>query len=269
VTVQLLFDVNDVGDSIFTTMVLIDNIRFSTVWLDVKTINGASSQGLADLNARVQRDVRQANEVLSQAGINVRLRGVQSVANASLLDIGIKAPHPLGTPGTCSNPNGSIVLGADGVALTNKQLITQVTAPNLALETTLLNTDRSGTVDGAPGGTATDVNVYYVQSALDADTGAGLNVLGWSANQGDFCQKVSIPADVNFGTLVTDIASMQTLTHELGHQLITAISDLPGTLLHACTSSAGTCFTVPGAPPTAIVTSTQSQVINGSPLLRP
>ncbi len=85
ITVELLFSSNDAGDNIYDTHVLIDNMRFSTVWIDAKIVNGAT----ADM-ARVQQEIRNANEILSQAGLNLRLRGVQTVADpGGLLDTDI------------------------------------------------------------------------------------------------------------------------------------------------------------------------------------
>jgi len=85
INVDLIFSANDAGDNIFDTHVLLDNMRFSTVFIDAKIISGAT----ADL-ARVEQEVRNANEVLSQAGINVQLRGVQTVADpGGLLDLDI------------------------------------------------------------------------------------------------------------------------------------------------------------------------------------
>ena len=76
---------NDAGDNIFDTHVLLDNMRFSTVFIDAKIITGATAD-----RARVEQEVRNANEVLSQAGINVQLRNVQTIADpGGLLDLDI------------------------------------------------------------------------------------------------------------------------------------------------------------------------------------
>jgi hypothetical protein len=83
INVELLFSANDAGDNIFDTHVLLDNMRFSTVFIDAKIINGA----IAD-RARIEQEIRNANEILSQAGLNLQLRNVQTVADpGGLLDL--------------------------------------------------------------------------------------------------------------------------------------------------------------------------------------
>src|SRR2546430_14244534 len=82
ITVELLFSADDRGDNIYDTHVLVDNIRVATWWVDAKIISGAA----ADV-ARVQNEVRGANEILSQAGLNIRLRSVRTIADpGGLLD---------------------------------------------------------------------------------------------------------------------------------------------------------------------------------------
>jgi hypothetical protein len=83
IEVTLRFSAVDAGDSIYDTHVLVDNIRFSTLWIDAKILAGAAAN-----QARVEQDVANANEVLSQAGIIVRLRGVSTIATpGDLLDL--------------------------------------------------------------------------------------------------------------------------------------------------------------------------------------
>ena len=124
IQVELLFTTNDAGDNIYDTHVLVDNVRFSTLWVDAKTMVGSSATV-----ARVQTDVRQANEVLSQAGINVRIRGTQSIADpGNLLDTDVTwRTDPVTTLGI-----------------------------RTAEESQLLGLSRSATT--------TDLNVYYVRS---------------------------------------------------------------------------------------------------------
>ena len=76
INVDLIFSANDAGDNIYDSHVLLDNMRFSTIWVDCKFISGAT----ADI-ARVEQEIRNANEILSQAGLNLRLRSVQAIAD--------------------------------------------------------------------------------------------------------------------------------------------------------------------------------------------
>lgn len=85
ISVDLVYSANDAGDNIYDTHVLLDNMRFSTVFIDAKIISGATAD-----QARVEQEVRNANEVLSQAGINIQLRNVQTIADpGGLLDLDI------------------------------------------------------------------------------------------------------------------------------------------------------------------------------------
>jgi hypothetical protein len=80
--IDLVLSVTDRGDNLFDTIVLVDNIRFATLWIDAKIINGANANAL-----RVENEVRGATEVLSQAGVNVQLRRVLPVTSAALVDV--------------------------------------------------------------------------------------------------------------------------------------------------------------------------------------
>lgn len=83
INVDLIYSANDAGDNIYDTHVLLDNMRFSTVFIDANIISGATAD-----RARVEQEIRNANEVLSQAGINLQLRDVQTVADpGGLLDL--------------------------------------------------------------------------------------------------------------------------------------------------------------------------------------
>ncbi len=178
ITVELLYTANDAGDNIYDTHVLIDNVRFATVWVDVKIITGANAD-----QARVDNEVRAANEILSQAGLNVRTRNTQTVADpGGLLDTDIT--WTTGPGCTDGRVNGRLT----------------------AEETQLMGLNRSAT--------ATDVNVYYVRS------GTGLaGVGGFAIGPDDFCVDVNILT--NSGTLQMDIGmGGNVLAHELGHLLI-------------------------------------------------
>lgn len=76
IMVELLFTAVDAGDNIYDTHVLIDNIRFSTLWIDVKKISGATAN-----DSHVQTQLQVARDILSQAGINVRLRRYLEIAD--------------------------------------------------------------------------------------------------------------------------------------------------------------------------------------------
>jgi len=176
--VELLFSADDRGDNIYDTHVLVDNIRFATLWVDAKIISGAA----ADV-ARVQNEVRGANEILSQAGLNIRLRSVRTIADpGGLLDTDLT----WSTGPSC----------ADGRI--NGRLTTE--------ERTLMGLSRSET--------RTDLNVYYVRS------GTGFpGVGGLAISPDDFCVDVDIFA--NSGTVQTDLgAGGNILAHEVGHVII-------------------------------------------------
>lgn len=242
---ELLFTLANGGDAEFQTEVLIDNIRFETIWVDAKILQGAQrkkSTGLVDMTpAQVESDIRNANEILSQAGFNLRLRPVQIIPNpAGLLDIDVTHQLDPVSP-NCTKPTSAttnqIVLGDDGVALTNKRLT--------ADERALMNVARSAI--------ATDYNVYYVRSA----TGVS-GVKAFTANPGDFCTDVVAPS-LNLGSMLTNNATDFTLAHEFGHGLQIAVSD--STLMHEAPAGS---FTV-GSPATGVVQSSQSNVLQGTP----
>lgn len=226
ITVRLLFSAEDRGDSIFDTHVLIDNLRFSTVWIDAKIVNGAAAD-----EARVRANVVAANEILSQAGINVRIRRVLGVPDpASLLVTDLSWV----TPDTC--PDGRL----------NAHLTSE--------ETVLMGLQRSAILS--------DLNAYYVQS------GNGTNISnpdGFAIGPDDFCVDVNI--GTNAGVLVMDIGDGNTLAHVIGHLLISP-ARLDSTLEHE--ADAGN-FMRPGAPPLGVLNRDQSANINriGAPLLVP
>ena len=182
IQVDLIFSTLDAGDDIYDTHVLVDNIRFSTVWIDAKVLQGATIAANANL-ARVNNEVRGVNEILSQAGVNVRVRNVQTAATTdALVDTDITWTTGAGCAG--GTVNG--ILTAESAAV-------------LAL---------------ARSATATDVNVYYVRS------GTGLaGVGGYALGPDDFCTGINILT--NSGTFQMDIGmGGNILAHELGHLLI-------------------------------------------------
>jgi len=196
VTIELLFTVTDVGDNIFDTRVFVDNIRFGTVFVDAKIASGAS----ADLN-RVDTDVVNATEVLSQAGLNVRLRNetFQLIAN----------------PGGLLDPDLSYTEGTNGCANP-----AQRDGQRTQEEIDLLALLRSPT--------QTDVNLYYARTAFRSDNA---QLSGYAIGPDEYCNQVNILT--NSGLLLMDraltIGSPGILAHEIGHLLISpdnALSNL-------------------------------------------
>lgn len=176
ITVELLFSAIDAGDDIYDTHVLVDNIRFGTVFVDANVINGANAN-----QARIQAEVLQATEILSQAGLNVRLGNAQVINDpGSLLD----------TDATWTT----------GPACTDGRVNGRLTAE----ETQLMGLARSATV--------TDLNVYYSRSLT------GIGALAITVGPDDFCVDVNILT--NSGVIMSDNVFPETLAHEMGHMLI-------------------------------------------------
>lgn len=230
IQVDLLFSANDAGDNIFDTHVLVDNIRFSTLWVDAKILQGPTIAANANA-ARVQNEVRQATEILSQAGMNVRIRNTQTVNVADAL---VDTDITWTTGPACADGRVNGLLTAE--------------------ETTVLGLARS-----APN---TDLNVYYVRS------GTGLaGVGGIALGPDDFCVNVNILT--NSGTFQMDIGlGGNVLAHEIGHIVISPQS--AGNVLEH-SAPAGNFLRGTALPALGVVTRQQSANINraGAPLLRP
>jgi hypothetical protein len=225
VSVELLFTVTDAGDNIYDTHVLIDNIRFRTLWLDAKIISGAG----ADV-VRIQREVLAATEILSQAGLNVRLRpNPQTLNQAKLVDVDLS----WSTAGSACLPRQNGRLTADAT-----QLMAQ-----------------------ARSATNTDINVYYVKSI----SGQFVFGKGWSINPDEYCNEVNILT--NSGTIQTDSGDDRFLAHELGHLLISP--DSSGSSLEHGSGSGNFMLPNPPTALLGILTRQQSQKINPSSVLGP
>lgn len=135
IEVDLLFSAVDAGDDIYDTHVLVDNIRFSTVWVDAKILASSTAT-----QAVIEAEIVEATERLSQAGVNVRLRAVRNPTTPSgLTDL----DNTWTTGPSC----------ADG----------RVNGRLTAEETTLMGLSRSGT--------ANDLNAYYLRSFDDGSRG--------------------------------------------------------------------------------------------------
>ncbi len=190
------------GDSNgFQTSFLVDNLRFNTIWLDVKIVNGSGAD-----EARVRQNVRDANEILAQTGLNVRIREpIQMIADpGDLLDLEVTL----------------------GEKVNNKYLPTTE-------EQTLLDIARSAT--------NTDINVYYVRSL----TGLGSDAWGIAIGPDDYVltdakeERGIILADLQQSLCPPGADPIQDkcltalnirdldrelLAHELGHMLIPVAS---------------------------------------------
>ena len=229
ITVELLFSAIDAGDNIYDTHVLIDNIRFSTVWIDAKF----GLVALADRD-RVLDDILSANEILSQAGINLQLADARLTTNVNGLvpDVTFKRD--------CSSCK--FVPTADIISL--------------------LGDSRSST--------ATEVNTYYVSSMRET-TRPAREVIGLAVGPDDY---LGIDILASSGIILTDGAADcepegRALAHELGHLLIS-----PQRAEDFLEHKAGrTNFMRPNCtrPTKAIITRRQSANINrvGAPLLMP
>ena len=238
ITVELLFSADDRGDNIYDTHVLVDNIRFGTVWVDAKILDGAN----ANL-AGIEEDIRLATEILSQAGLNVRLRSVQT--------LGVNTP---GYTAALLDTNLDYVDG--GQACTNPA---QRDGHRTQEEITLLGLLRSAT--------ATDINLYYSRSATRTD---GALLSGYAIGPDEYCHEVTITT--NSGLLLMDrrllINNPGVLGHEIGHLLISP--DAAGSSLEHGAGSTN-FMNATGTLATAIVNRNQSSVLirANAPLVLP
>jgi hypothetical protein len=197
VTVELVFTVSDAGDNIYDTHVLVDNIRFGTVWVDAKIISGATSSA-----ARLANDIRSANDVLSQAGLIVRARNdgqltllqdpLPGTTVAAILDTDVSYAEI--TPANCTiNTNGA-----------------QLDATPQDDETQLTALSR---------GLSSDINAYYARNAIRRfpDT---KHLIGYTVGPDEFCNVINI--NTSSGIILFDEAATAAgvFPHEMGHLLI-------------------------------------------------
>ncbi len=133
---------------------LLDNIRFGTVFLDVKILDDAMGDLLDDSArlARVKEQVRDTNEILAQVGVNVRVRRVVTPTQAFNERGDPLSTHPC--PGLLDELNLLDIAYASDIEEGN-----ELPTPNGQLQD-LLSRCRSTT--------ATDVNVYYVNILREA-----------------------------------------------------------------------------------------------------
>jgi hypothetical protein len=233
ITVELLFTAADHGDTIFDTHILVDNIRFGTIWVDAKILQGANANV-----AGIEEDVRIASEVLSQAGLIVRLRSVQTIAN----------------PGALLDTNLDYVDG--GLACPDPA---QRDGRRTQEEIDLLAIQRSPV--------ATDINLYYSRSATRTD---GAQLAGYAIGPDEYCNQVT--ATGSSGLLMMDLRLnvnfAALLAHEIGHLLISP-QNATSNLEHGAGST--NFMNGTGAGATAILTRSQSANIDrpNAPLVLP
>ncbi len=193
----------------------LDNIRFSTVLIDVKILQGSMTDLGTDAARfeRVRQMVRDANETLAQVGVNVRISRLMT--NATAVDErGESLTHPC--PGTLNQPSLlNLPIGAPPT-------------PNTSLQ---------GTLGLCRSGVSTDVNVYFVNSFTNDFFGA---TNGIAVGPDDY----TLTGTPGAGVIIRNIDTMmindpdgdplmratlstarenrkrEVLAHELGHLLI-------------------------------------------------
>jgi hypothetical protein len=195
VSVTLAFALSAGGQAKGATHVLIDNVRFGTIWVDAKILEGSN----ADVD-RVKAEVRQATRVLSQAGLNVRLRRVRTIRDAgSLLD-----------------PDINWNLG-------------EVSCREISQQPGRLTAEENHVLKLARSTVSTDINVYYVRAGrrtIDGVPNTVVPLAGYALGPDEYCHDVK--ADTNAGVFMMDLAAPRpgVLAHEIGHLLLSPASGL-------------------------------------------
>lgn len=183
-TAELSFSVVDGGDALYDTHVFIDNIRFGTVWVDAKVIRPSTAT-----LSRIDRDVRLASEILSQAGLIVRLRP--------------RAPESvvLNNPGGLDEVNLTFVERSVGCPSPPQRLNGIVTAEVLLA----MGLARSAV--------STDANGYYVLTS-------NRSVAGYAVGSDEFCTDVVLQQNGGFFIMDVGASIQRVLAHELTHLLV-------------------------------------------------
>ncbi len=171
------------------THVLVDNIRFSTVWIHVQVLKDESNpnNGSVATDTTLRDELLKANEILSQAGINVRVRTFEDalLVPGDLIDI--EAPTKSGSPPTCASGQSNLI-------------------PSPEVKT-VLQKSRSIIPE--------DINVYHARTLRESPQKP---FSGLAVGPDDYCLEVTILG--NSGIVLSDSAIKQTLAHEFGHLLI-------------------------------------------------
>ncbi len=197
----------------------LDNIRFGTVFIDVKILDGAMADLPDDATrvARVLQQVRDANAILFQAGINVRVRRVVTPHqwfNEHGVPI-VRLNHPC--PGTLSTANLLDIAYASSVEPGDV-----LPTPNNQLQD-LLGRCRSSV--------STDINVYYVNILRHSSGSNSHSKYGLAIGADDY----HLDGTPGPGLIIRNMQNLDTtevlkadrqrevLAHELGHLLIGGI----------------------------------------------
>ena len=233
VIADLLFTVNDAGDNIYDTHVFVDNIRFGTVWVDAKAVTGANANA-----ARFAKDIRRANDVLSQAGLIVRPRNPGTptpIGNTALQTIDVSYDETV--PATCA-------------VNTTPQQLDGTPQPS---ETQLTSQSRSQTTS--------DINAYYTMNSVRfrPDT---THMIGYTVGPDEFCDTINI--NTSAGIILFDESALDihagVFPHEMGHLLI-APDNARGPNEHGTTDSLNFMFGI-NTPANGVMTREQSFHIN-------
>lgn len=195
VPVTLTFVLSTLRQASGVTHALIDNVRFGTIWVDAKILEGSN----ADVD-RAQAEVRQATRVLSQAGLNVRLRRVRTIRD----------------PGSLLDPDINWNLG-------------EVSCRETSQQPGRLTAEENHVLKLARSTVSSDINVYYVRAGrrtIDGVPNTVVPLAGYALGPDEYCHDVT--ADTNAGVFMMDLAARRSgvLAHEIGHLLLSPSAGL-------------------------------------------
>jgi hypothetical protein len=208
--------------------VLIDNVRFDTVFMVANIIkDGQTSATAATSAADVKQHIRDANELLSQAGTNVRLRKPVQTIDTGAASLSACNPDTFTFVGAGEFTNTATKsVTIDGVT---KKVRSDATVPVELRPFSCFGTSAHPDVP------TSDVQIFYVDSIQD--TALGLPVVyGVAVTPEDYFGE-SPPTELNYNAadpltngfngsaivlshLTDPDRAMETPGHELGHLLL-------------------------------------------------
>ncbi len=215
--VVLHFSGMNQSDNTVPTGFAIDNVHFDTVWLDVKIVRSPDgTQGSTMTPAQVRANVHEANDVLTQAGISLRVRSIQTVetTDPAWLDPVVAANVPSA---------GKSYLCDDGSPAVSAHQAAVLTATGFALELEACPSALETVVEQARSSLPTDVNVYYVGNLQERILGGAPHPIFGVAIGNDDYHVASALGDrgILIGNVVGEPAIFrEILAHELGHLLL-------------------------------------------------